>query len=468
LVSRPVHKMPRRDSGESRWPTSLASITLFYALVLSIFGAAEVVWGGRGFILAVSATVFSTAAIATGALAGLEKLPSLVRAGMVLFVGICLLQIVPLPPAIWTALPGNEKRAAVLAVAGMRDAWMPLTQTPIATSYGALIAISISILLCGLVAMSRREFRLVVWLVLVMSIVGIAIGIVQVATSGQGFAFYKATDAGALVGFYANKNHMALAMVCSVALAYLLSTTSRAAANKLRVAFVGYWAFVALLIPLTNSRAGLALVVVVSAMLSWSVLSSVGKRAKLWSALAAIAVLAVLFFAPLPSAVVGRLDSVADDLRWPMLLHSLEIWRIYWLFGSGLGSFADVFMTHEKVDWLFPTYVNNVHNDYVQLGIEMGILGLAAVAIFAAGIAGSVHRALRSHGTEDRAAAVAGLAITLAFALHSVADYPMRRPAALLLFVIGVAAICRQNNQLISNNPMQANDLDRMNSPRQR
>lgn len=418
-------------------------VILIYSLIISIFGAAEVKWGTRGFILAVSAMLFTPTAVASNAIAGWRVLPALVRAGMALFVLLCLVQLLPLPPAIWTSLPGNEKRAAVLAIAGLSHAWMPLTLTPIASLYGALMAISIVVLICGLVALSRREFHLIVALTLCMVITGIVIGVVQVTTAGQVFAFYRATDAGALVGLYANKNHMALAMVCSVPLAYLLSVGSTDTAMRARIAFLGYWVFVALTVTLTNSRAGILIGVVVSLMVAWPILAAVGARAKFGGILAVAAIVATLFFAPLPASLVARLDSVAGDLRWPMLLHSLDVWRIYWLFGSGLGSFSDVFMTYEKLEWLFPTYVNNVHNDYVQLGIETGIFGLVALVLFSFGLAGAVPSGLRAHRSATRASALAGLAIVVAFSLHSLVDYPLRRPAAVLIFAVGIAALCR-------------------------
>lgn len=418
-------------------------VILIYSLTISIFGAAEVKWGMRAFILAIAAMLFSPAAVAWHAVAGWRLLPGLVRVGMALFVIICLGQLVPLPPQIWTSLPGSEERAAVLAIAGLGSAWMPVTLTPIASLYGALMAISIVVLICGLMILPQREFRLIVALTLCMVITGIAIGVVQVTTAGQVFAFYRATDAGALVGLYANKNHMALAMVCSVPLAYLLSVGSSDNATRARIAFLGYWIFVALTVTLTNSRAGILIGLVVSLMIAWPLLAAVGRRAKLGGILAVASVVATLYIAPLPASLVGRLDSVADDLRWPMLLHSLDVWRVYWFFGSGLGSFADVFMTYEKLEWLFPTYVNNVHNDYVQLGIETGIFGLVALGLFSLGLAGAVPSGLRAHRSAARASALAGLAIVVAFSLHSLVDYPLRRPAAVLIFAVGIAALCR-------------------------
>lgn len=440
---RPAKKPVSQSSWKKQRVSPLLTSVLIYALILSVFGAAEVKWGPRGFIIAIAAMLFVPAAAAFGAFDGWRKLPTLVRFGMAFFVLICLVQLVPLPPAIWTSLPGNEKREAVLAIAGLGSAWMPMTLTPIASLYGALVAISAVMLTCALVALSQREFRLVLAFTLAAVIVGICIGIVQVTTAGQLFAFYAATDAGALVGAYANKNHMALAMICSVPVASFLSVGSAEGETRRRVAFLGYWAFIMVMVTLTNSRAGILIGLVVSLMLAWPMLSSVGKRGKIAGFSAALAIVAILMFAPLPATLVARLDSVADDLRWPMLLHSFEVWRVYWLFGSGLGSFADVFMAYEKLDWLFPTYVNNVHNDYVQLGIETGVFGLAALALFSGGLAMAIPSGLRSVNPAARAAAIAGLAIVVAFALHSIVDYPLRRPAAIVIFLVGVAALCR-------------------------
>ncbi len=470
LVERPraKSKLHHQYPQNRRRPSALAIVIAGYAIILSIFGAAEVTWGMRGFVLAATAMFFVPAAIKFGASAGWAVLPRLARFGAIIFIVFCLIQLVPMPSAIWTLFPGNEKRAAILAIAGFGHAWMPLTLTPIASLYGTLLAISTVILLCGLAALPRNEFRMIVALTFVIVIVGIAIGVVQVTTAGQVFAFYSATDAGALVGFYANKNHMALALVCSVPLAHLLSVRSTDTVKHAHFAFLGYWAFVALIIPLTNSRAGLAIGLLVSLIMAWCLFGKVRTRAKVGGSVIVALIVATFLLAPLPASLVGRLDSVADDLRWPMLLHSLDVWRIYWIFGSGLGSFADVFMTYEKLEWLFPTYVNNVHNDYVQLGIETGIFGLLSLGLFLLGLASLVPAGLRAHSASARASAIVGLTIVLAFMLHSVVDYPLRRPAALLIAIIGVAALCRASVAVVGISDCQQTLSGRHTTPEHR
>jgi O-antigen ligase len=213
--------------------------------------------------------------------------------------------------------------------------------------------------------------------------------------------------------------------------------------RRRQIAFFGYWAFIVLSVPMTNSRAGLVFALLVSAIVAWSFLRGVGTRWKWLAALAIAAAVPAIFYAPIPVQLIGRFGGVADDVRWPILAHSLQVWRQFWMFGAGLGSFVDVYMTFEKREWLIPTYVNNVHNDFVQLGIELGVAGLLSLALFTVGIIMSLVKGLRTTGSGARVTALMGFAIVLAFAIHSLVDYPLRRPAAIIIFLVGTAAIFR-------------------------
>lgn len=415
-----------------------------YFTVLSLFGAAEVHWGLRAFAICIASCVFAPAAIWHGGLKAWGSAPLAARYGLCLFTIFCLLQLVPLPPELWTNLPGHGDRLLVLEQNGMAASWMPLSQTPLASFYGTLLQIAAVVAVAALMSLREREFTFIAVLLAGFVALGILIGSMQVATAGRTFRFYDETDAGALVGLYANKNHMALAIVCSIAIANFLSRTVKFNKSLARSGFLGYWIFAALTLLMTNSRAGLILGAMMSlAIIFWSMTGSIAAYKKMGVIGGFALLIAVAITLPLPQEAVARFGDVASDIRWPMLQHSLVVWKDYWLLGSGLGSFADVFMTYETTDWLFPTYVNNVHNDYVQLGIETGVVGLFSSALLGVGLVVAAFRAYRSGDERARALALMGFAISMAFALHSIADYPLRRPAALAIFIFAIAAVFR-------------------------
>ena len=94
-----------------------------------------------------------------------------------------LLQLVPLPPWLWTRLPNGD--ASAFEATGQAVPWMPLSVSPQATLLVLLSLIPPLAVFLGAVQLSYRERR---WLSLVLigvGIVSVFLGLVQVA-QGQG------------------------------------------------------------------------------------------------------------------------------------------------------------------------------------------------------------------------------------------------------------------------------------------
>jgi O-antigen ligase len=131
-----------------------------------------------------------------------------------------------------------------------------------------------------------------------------------------------------------------------------------------------------------------------------------------------------------------------EDVRTALLPLFTQIARDFLPLGSGFGSFDPVFRTYEPFSNLGPAYVNHVHNDYVEVVLEAGLLGAALLAIF---LIWFVIRAFRlwtaQVGRHDQALILgrAGSIIVLLLLASSAVDYPLRTP--LLSVVFTIAAI---------------------------
>lgn len=117
--------------------------------------------------------------------------------------------------------------------------------------------------------------------------------------------------------------------------------------------------------------------------------------------------------------------------------NTLEAIRTYWLTGTGLGSFEQVYPRFEDPTLATPIFVNMAHNDYLQIVLELGLVG---VLLIVAGLAWLVWATVIVWTDTDleevrlrRAASVALLVV----ATHSLVDYPART-AAIACF----AALC--------------------------
>jgi O-antigen ligase len=97
-----------------------------------------------------------------------------------------------------------------------------------------------------------------------------------------------------------------------------------------------------------------------------------------------------------------------------------------------------------RVEWLRERSIDEVvvdaHSLYLETAAELGLVGLAALALLIAGLAAAVRRLYRS----DAALAVGPAAVLAAYALHAGVDWDWEMPALTLpVLVIGGMALSR-------------------------
>ena len=106
-------------------------------------------------------------------------------------VALPLLQLVPLPPWLWTRLP-NADASSAFEITGQAVPWMPISVSPQATLLVLLSLIPPLAVFLGAVQLSYRERR---WLSLVLigvGIVSVFLGLVQVAQGpASGLRFFE-------------------------------------------------------------------------------------------------------------------------------------------------------------------------------------------------------------------------------------------------------------------------------------
>lgn len=375
-------------------------------------------------------------------------------------VALPLLQLVPLPPAIWTSLPNRELSSQAFALIGQALPWMPLSISPERTWLSALSLIPPVAIFLSVLLLSYRERRWLSLLVVVLGTVGVFLGLAQVAQGpGSSLRFFEFTNVNEAVGFFANRNHFA-------ALAYVLllfvaawasnSSASIAIAGESRdtasVITTAMW-FVVILVLLAGlvmarSRAGLGLGIL--ALLGAFALGASDRRSagsSTWSKLFGIAI----FFAGLLVIQYGLyrfLERLKPDLlpnaRSAFFTTTLEAATSYLPLGSGLGTFEQVYAHFEKPERaLLDTYANHAHNDFVQLLLETGILGpllLAGFSLFCTLRAIQIWRKSPSSASSiDILLARAATLAVLLIALHSAVDYPLRTSAMMSIFALCLA-----------------------------
>lgn len=367
---------------------------------------------------------------------------------MALIAGIPVAQLIPLPPAIWQALPGRATMRSALALVDQQDTWRPFTVAPQRTLDAVLSLLPPFVALLFAASMNAAGRLLLLRVIAGFGLLSVAVGAAQIAGGADGpLQFYDGNLTGELRGFQANRNAQADVLLIS-----LLALTagfhgwagkSRAALGALVV--IGLVLLLGVL--LTSSRTGIALVPVA---LGWCfyllrrtrVISRVRIAAWQWGVLGAGVALAV--FAVWQTKAIGRVLARFDFLGE----YRPDIWRDtlfaigqYWPLGSGMGTFTRVFLPAERLEAIGQSIPNRAHNEVLELLLEGGIPLALCWAVVAVLVAVGLWRGLRipqAMPTGQIAFAAGTLAVTIS---HSLVDYPFRSMALVSLIAVAAALV---------------------------
>ncbi len=375
-----------------------------------------------------------------------------------------LLQLIPLPPGVWTALPHREPSAAAFDLVGREIPWMPVSVSPHATWLGALSLLPPVAVLLGTALLGYRDRRLLSLVVLAVGMVSVFAGLVQVAQGPLSpLRFFEYTNPTEAVGFFANRNHFAALLYSLMLFAAAwavnagLAHGQRADRDKYETAAIvallaGFTVLVVLVAAqaMARSRAGLGLTIVALAgafALAFSDRRGASGAAPTKLLLAATA-LAVMFAVQFTLyRVLERFD--ADplvDARIPFARNTMEAAKAYLPFGSGLGTFVPVYGMFEKPkDVMINAYANHAHNDFLEVWLEAGVAGLVLMGLFAVWLvmrALSIWRNAR-HGKReiDGLLARAATVVIGLLVAHSFVDYPLRTGAMMAVFGFACALL---------------------------
>lgn len=385
----------------------------------------------------------------------------LIRVPMLLLAALALviwLQLLPLPPAVWSGLPAREPVVAMGQALGMDELWRPLSLSP-AKTWNALFSLLVPAAALALFAIQEPEGRRQIWtVVLAIALISALLGVLQITTGA--FYFHAFSPAGYATGLLANRNHQGVLLACMLLVAAwqfaAIRPRQRGAGMKGLLALAPL-VFLVPMIFLAGSRAGLicagiglllAMGLIVQAPLVPQSFA-LGKRLKLSRAAVlggiglAFALLTAVVVVSSRALALDRLfdDGALENLRWQVLPTLLEMARDLFVWGSGFGSFEYVYRIYEPVALLGPKYLNNAHNDWLQFVIEGG---LPAVLILLAAIVVVVVRtvaAWRAEAGELRRRRLMAAGVLLLLGVASLVDYPVRVPSIMVLVALAFATL---------------------------
>jgi O-antigen ligase len=364
------------------------------------------------------------------------------------------------------ALETVSPRAALFrgeaeALAGVETAPLaaPLSLAPLPTLAGLWLWLAVLALFSIAFALSRSP-RGAQRLALALLVLGGASGALGVIGWAESLAstYGKASEVVRASGSFGNPNHYAAfqSMLFLVSLGWLLDQrggrrsprgSADEAWNERALSVVAGFGILLLVLGLllSLSRAGIACAVagtMVFVLLTSGRERLPGRRGDprrtLWLALLGLAVFAIwIGIEPL----VGRFADLGE--QWEREGTRVQVWRDafpaisdFWATGSGLSSFRYVGASYRSFGGTI--FYSWAHNDYLQLGVELGVPGLLLLGWLAVSILRSARRA-RASLARDRGLWFlhAGLSSAmLAIALHSAGDFSLHLPANLALLAV--------------------------------
>lgn len=362
---------------------------------------------------------------------------------LALTIGLPVVQLIPLPPALWQSLPGRDLVRESHAVAGLGDIWFPLSLDRGRTLVAFFGAMAPAAIIAIGATLDREGIRRLVQTTLVLVAVSLGVGIVQLAAGNTAGMIQGDLHApSVLYGQFANRNSTGLMFVCSIPLLVgLAGQSGRTDRVLIASVFGGLLALGAILTQSRSSMVILAIMLIILVpCLLWAPLvrrpeaGTVARRSLGWISLGVGLAMAVVL--SLSYATGGRVAQsverfqVLDSDRPAMWEDGLYVARQYWPVGSGTGTFDEVFQVHESLEYISPRTAGRAHNDFIELAIESGIAGLALMIGWLAWCGYAVLR--KGPPDERRLRLMAGLAAAC-FPIQSLLDYPLRNQTMLAL-----------------------------------
>lgn len=374
-------------------------------------------------------------------------------------IAVVALQLVPLPPSVWTRLGGRGVIAEGYDILGMPLPWRPASLAPYRTIDALLGAIPPLAVLLGIVRLKANRGVYAAMAVLAGTVAGICLSALQLSSAQaeqSPWYIYPVSNVGFGVGFFANANHMASLLL--VAVPFLMAMVAAAQRSHVQryTAFLAMAAGTAVLLllglGLNGSLAGFGLFLPVAGA---SLLIVLPPRRNLRRAVATLSVVmaiggvSLLAVTDIGRARFGSQADVSVQSRAQMLGPTIDLGRQFAPLGSGVGTFRETYPLAEDPAAVSSIYVIHAHNDYAEWVMEGGLPAALLILLF---LAWWVRASIAAWRNSDAAAFARAASIaSAALLLHSMVDFPLRTSALASVFALCVALLADRRSPVAAN-----------------
>lgn len=429
-------------------------------LQLQILLAVAVVFGGGGVGFGLLNLVVQLVALIVLAFNG-RRLKAFwttaswpLRILMALTIALPTIQLIPLPPAIWAALPGRDLVQQSFAAAGLpADSWFPISVDSgrtLVSLTGLIVPFTMVSIGCTLESWQKRKLvESFCWIALA----ALVFGAFELATFYRlGLMFGSETNTGVLSATFANRNSTGLFFdIALVMVTGLLPHRSRQSVNVRWIIFASVFA---LGVILTRSRSSivilaLALLFICARFALWHLRGKSEPHDSLNRPMIGAGIFVMLIVSAAAASFIfggtvrqsfdrfGTITSTQRPAIWKDAAHTA---RRYFPVGSGMGTFDEVFQIDESLEYLSPRTAGRAHNDYLEVTIEAGVAGLALAFAW---LIWCSWTALLPAGQLRNSLRVGALFSIYFIAIQSLLDYPLRNQSMLCILGLLIAMLAR-------------------------
>ena len=366
-----------------------------------------------------------------------------------LMLGLIALQLIPLPPGLWTALPGRALVSDGFALLGLPPGWQPISLAPYDTAATALTLLPPLAILAAMLWLKPSPSRWIAMTVIAATMAAVLLGALQVASSDGATSpwyFYRFSNFGVATGFFANSNHMATLLLIAIPFVVALGSATAQGTEDVRKRYAaiaiggGGLAVILVGLAINGSLAGFGLapvVTVASIMLILRPRQAWLRAGALGVGVVGIAAFLALIATPLGERFASAGAATSISTRHEMRVNSIDAIGMFGAAGSGLGTFRPVYSLFENPDMIERTYVNHAHNDYLEVAVELGLVGVLLILLFWAWWVAASRQLLKSPAFDQYARA--GMVASAAVMIHSAVDFPLRTASISGLFAMALA-----------------------------
>src|SRR5712692_1676407 len=178
-----------------------------------------------------------------------------------------LFQLIPMPPFLWSSLPGRGEIASAYEASGIPLPWLPISLDPSATWFGLLSLLPGAVIFLAMLSLEQRSRRILIVLMFIVILASVLLDILQmIGGVNSPLRFYEITNFLRAVGFFANSNHNAAFLYSAVPFATAWAIGLMLDRRRNRGLALAWLVLLMLMIiigvMLTSSRAGVALLFV--------------------------------------------------------------------------------------------------------------------------------------------------------------------------------------------------------------